>query len=173
MATETTLKALANLVKLLPTGTVFLFMFLNTLISNNGTCDTTEKTLMIILIAVCGFLCVFSSFTDSYKEDSVTQYGIVTTSGRLWPHAEVSDDYKLKVGDFAHALLSLIVLGVLVLFDPNTLNCLYPSLDTSSFLKWLPVVAGIISTISAWFPNMRHGIGYHHNSNSSDYTLLK
>ncbi|KAJ0093729.1 hypothetical protein Patl1_25519 [Pistacia atlantica] len=90
MATETTLKALANLVKLLPTGTVFLFMFLNTLISNNASPTVIKKI-------------------------AVTQYGIVTISGRLWPHAEVSDDYKLKVGDFAHALLSLIVLGVLVL----------------------------------------------------------
>ncbi|KAJ0093730.1 hypothetical protein Patl1_25518 [Pistacia atlantica] len=52
---------------------------------------------------MCGVLCVFSSFTDSYKEGNVTQYGIVTISDRLWPHEVVSEDYKLKLRDFGHA----------------------------------------------------------------------
>lgn len=108
-------------------------MFLKSLI----TCHAAKKALTIILICVCGVFYVFSTFTDSYKKGSVTRYGIVTISGNLWPHMEKSDEYRLKRGDLGHALLALMVLGILVLLDSDISNFLYPELISKAFLKWL------------------------------------
>ncbi|KAJ1428819.1 Protein DMP [Sesbania bispinosa] len=79
--------------------------------------------------------CVFSSFTDSYTgSDGQRHYGIVTGKG-LWPSpASGSVDlsaYKLRLGDFVHALLSLTVFAVLGLLDTNIVRCFYPGFESS------------------------------------------
>ncbi|KAK2995558.1 hypothetical protein RJ640_014955 [Escallonia rubra] len=68
-----------NLIKLLPTGTVFIFQFLNPVLTNNGKCHTVNKYLTSVLIGACGLSCCFSSFTDSYTDSKGdTHYGVAT-----------------------------------------------------------------------------------------------
>ncbi|XP_061367980.1 protein DMP2-like [Gastrolobium bilobum] len=181
-AAGTTLSAIGNLIKLLPTGTVFLFQFLNPVVTNSGHCNTTNKYLSAILLVVCGFSCVFSSFTDSYTgSDNQRHYGIVTTKG-LWPSPASQSQsidlsmYKLKFGDFVHAALSLFVFAVLGLLDTNTVLCFYPEFEKNqmSLLQVLPTAIGVFTGgVFMMFPNNRHGIGYPKSTDSNDTTSTK
>ena len=173
--TETAFSGVGNLIKLLPTGTVFLFQFLNPVFSGNGSCDNTvRKYLTAILLAVCGFSCFFASFTDSYTgSDGRKHYGIVTTSG-LWPSTASENvdfsKYKLRLGDFVHALFALIVFAVLALLNSNIVKCFYPSFESAEkiLLQALPVAIGVISSaVFLVYPNNRHGIGYPSSVDSS------
>ncbi|KAJ6803711.1 uncharacterized protein M6B38_189550 [Iris pallida] len=162
-------KGLADLIKLLPSGTVFIFQFLNPLLTNKGQCHTVNKYLSGVLLALCGFSCCFSSFTDSYVgSDGRLYYGLVTKEG-LWSFSdrdageEDLSKYRLRLGDFAHAALSLVVFAVISLLDSNTVDCFYPSFEANEkvLLMVLPtVVGGLASSVFMVFPNDRHGIGY-------------
>ncbi|KAG8373011.1 hypothetical protein BUALT_Bualt12G0126600 [Buddleja alternifolia] len=172
--TQSTLAGVGNLIKLLPTGTVFLFQFLNPILTNNGHCHVINKYLSSILIALCGFSCCFASFTDSYTDsEGNTYYGIATRKG-LWPTppSETQDfsSYKLQFGDFVHAFFSLIVFSVVALLDPNSVECFYPSFESTQkiLLMTMPPVIGAVSgSIFVLFPNKRHGIGYPPSTPSS------
>ncbi|KAL2318659.1 hypothetical protein Fmac_032535 [Flemingia macrophylla] len=115
-------------IKLLPTGTVFLFQFLIPIVTNTGHCNTFNKYLTAALLVICGFNCAFASFTDSYTgSDGQWHYGVVTGKG-LWP-SPASDGldlsaYRLRLGDFVHAFFSLLVFAVLGLLDTNTVRVL-------------------------------------------------
>ncbi|KAK9146793.1 hypothetical protein Sjap_006696 [Stephania japonica] len=163
---DRTINGVGSLIRVLPTGTVFLFQFLSPVLTNNGQCHTVNKYLTGTLVGLCGLSCFFSSFTDSFTDsDGVTHYGIATKNG-LWPKPSDSKDlssYKLRAGDFVHAFFSLLVFGVLVLLDPNTLDCYYPSFESTQKMLLMalpPVVGTISSTVFVLFPNNRHGIGY-------------
>ncbi|XP_031252067.1 protein DMP2-like [Pistacia vera] len=170
---DKTFTGLGNLIKLLPTGTVFVFQFLNPVLTNNGNCSTVNKYLTSFLIGLCGLSCALSCFTDSYKgSDGKTHYGFVTTTG-LWPSTNAGSvdlsKYKLRFGDFVHAFFSIIVFGVVSLLDSNTVECFYPSFESSEkiLLMVLPPVIGVISGgVFMAFPNTRHGIGYPSSSSS-------
>ncbi|ONI28530.1 hypothetical protein PRUPE_1G146100 [Prunus persica] len=162
-----------NLVKVLPTGTVFLFQFLNPILTNNGQCAVLNKSLSAILIAISGLSCFFASFTDSYPgSDGKTHYGFATSTG-IWP-SKNSDSvdlpaYKLRPGDFAHAFLSLIVFAVVSLLDTNSVRCFYPGFESSEkvLLQALPLVIGAVANaVFVVFPCTRHGIGYPSSSSS-------
>ncbi|KAG8370105.1 hypothetical protein BUALT_Bualt14G0082900 [Buddleja alternifolia] len=167
--TQKTLTGFGNIVKLLPTGTVFVFQFLNPPLTNNGHCHTSNKYLSSFLIAACGFSCFFSSFTDSYTDSQGnTYYGIVTKSG-LWPNPtspsssrQDFSSYKLRAGDFVHAFFSLIVFVVVALLDPNSVECFYPSFESTqkALMMVMPSVIGVIcGSLFMLFPNNRQGIG--------------
>lgn len=166
---DKTLTSIGNLIKLLPTGTVFIYQFLNPVLTNNGKCHTVNKYLSGALIGLCSFSCCFSSFTDSYTDsDGNTHYGIVTKNG-LWPsgkgknYDEDLSKYRLRIGDFVHAFSSLVVFLVLSLLDTNTVECFYPSFESTEkvLLMVLPPVLGAMAgTVFMVFPNKRHGIGY-------------
>ncbi|KAF9618285.1 hypothetical protein IFM89_000920 [Coptis chinensis] len=162
---DRTFSGVANLIKLLPTGTVFLFQFLSPVLSNNGKCHTINEYLTGILVGACGLSCFFSSFTDSYIDnDGETHYGMATKDG-LWPSSGSNDlsAYKLRVGDFVHAIFSLLVFGVVVLLDPNTIECYYPSFEATQKMLLMvlpPVVGALSSSVFVLFPNKRNGIGY-------------
>ncbi|XP_021291490.1 uncharacterized protein LOC110422051 [Herrania umbratica] len=167
---------IGNLIKFLPTGTVFVFHFLNPVFTDNGNCDRLNKYLSGILIGLCGFSCIFGSFTDSYKgSDGKTHYGVATFKG-LWPspNSESVDlsSYKLRFGDFVHAFFSSVVFAVLVLLEPNTVECFYPSFATSATallcLVLLPPITFVVSLAFIWFPVKRHGIGYPSTDQSSN-----
>ncbi|KDP40058.1 hypothetical protein JCGZ_02056 [Jatropha curcas] len=172
---DKTFSGFGNLVKLLPTGTVFIFQFLNPVFTNNGQCHPINKYLTSILIGFCGFSCAFSSFTDSYiGSDGLTHYGVATIKG-LWPPTNSGSldlsAYKLRIGDFVHAFFSVIVFAVLSLLDSNTVECFYPSFESTekTLLMVLPPAIGAISgAVFMLFPNNRHGIGYPSSSSSSD-----
>lgn len=159
------LTGVGNLIRLLPTGTVFIYQFLNPILTNNGHCTAVNKWLSGALIAICGFSCGFSSFTDSYVDDQgQTHYAIATTKG-LWPSPGDGDwsAYKIRVGDFVHAALTMLVFGVLVLLDRNTMDCYYPAFESTQkmLIMVLPPVIGVVSgSVFMIFPNRRHGIGY-------------
>ncbi|KAK4586982.1 hypothetical protein RGQ29_023924 [Quercus rubra] len=172
---DKTLSGLGNLNRLLPTGTVFLYQFLSPVLSNNGHCTTTiYKYLTAILVAVCGFSCFFSSFTDSYVgDDGKTHYGVITSKG-LWTLEDSKNVdlsvFKLRFGDFVHGLFALTVFGVLVLLDQKTVGCFYPVSDSSekTLFKVLPPAVGVVSGgLFMFFPNKRHGIGYPSSTDSS------
>ncbi|KAI3459324.1 hypothetical protein Pfo_015987 [Paulownia fortunei] len=173
--TQSTLTGIGNLIKLLPTGTVFLFQFLNPVLTNNGQCHTINKYLSSILIAVCGFSCCFASFTDSYIDSQGnTHYGIATSKG-LWPSSSSSStqdlsSYKLRFGDFVHAFFSLIVFAVVALLDPNSVECFYPSFESAQKILLMampPVIGAVSGSVFVLFPNNRHGIGYPSSQNST------
>ncbi|KAK6913838.1 Protein DMP [Dillenia turbinata] len=165
---EKSLAGVAKILKLLPTGTVFLFQFLGPVITNNGKCQTVNKYLTGFLLSVCGMSCFFSSYTDSYKGgDGKTHYGIVTFKGlRPSPKNETLIDlsqHKLRLGDFVHASFAVIVFAGVVVLDPDTIRCFYPSLayDQKTLLKVLPPAVGSVSgVVFMLFSNKRHYIGY-------------
>ncbi|XWS08681.1 hypothetical protein CRYUN_Cryun40dG0022100 [Craigia yunnanensis] len=172
---------IGNLIKFLPTGTIFIFHFLNPVFTDYGNCNKSlNKYLSAIFIALCGFSCCFSCFTDSYKgSDGKTHYGIATFKG-LWPSTESDSvnlsSYKLRFSDFVHAFFSSIVFAVLVLVEPNTVDCFYPSFATNSkvllCLIFLPPITFMVSLAFMCFPYKRHGIGYPSIEQSSNKTNL-
>ncbi|XP_057434061.1 protein DMP2-like [Lotus japonicus] len=170
-----TFSGVGSLIKLLPTGTVFLFQFLSPIVTNTGHCNTVNKYLSSILLVVCGFNCVFSSFTDSYTgSDGHRHYGIVTAKG-IWPSPASGNidlsKYKLRFGDFVHGFISLIVFAVLGLLDINIVRCFYPEFESSEkvLLQVVPPVIGAIaSAVFMIFPGTRHGIGYPTSTDSND-----
>ncbi|CAN0898568.1 Protein DMP2 [Linum grandiflorum] len=154
------------MIKMLPTGTVFMFQFLNPVLTNNGKCQMANKYMSGALMVVCAFNCCFTSFTDSYVDsDGGVHYGIATFKG-FWPKPAGSVDwsgYRVRVGDFFHAFLSLVVFAALSLLDTNTVSCFYPGFESGGrvLLMSLPPVIGLVSSVVfAIFPNDRHGIGY-------------
>ncbi|KAJ1395155.1 Protein DMP [Sesbania bispinosa] len=169
--------SIGSLIKLLPTGTVFMFQFLNPAVTNSGDCRTSNKCLCAILLVVCGFFCAFASFTDSYTgTDKQRHYGIVTTKG-LWPSpASISIDlseYRLRGRDFVHAALSLFLFALLGLLDINTVHCFYPAFESTQkrLLEVLPPAIGVVvSGVFMMYPNIRHGIGYPLSTDSTDTT---
>ncbi|KAK1380161.1 DUF679 domain membrane protein 2 [Heracleum sosnowskyi] len=171
---EKTLIGVGNLIKLLPSGTVFIYQILNPVVTNNGQCqNVVNKYLSGILIGLSALSCCFSSFTDSYTDSNGdTQYGIVTMNG-LWPKGDGNEDlskYKLRIGDFVHAFFALNVFLVLSLLDPNTVKCLYPSFESTQKVLLMvlpPVLGSIAGTVFVVFPNNRHGIGYPTSNNDS------
>ncbi|GAB4851197.1 hypothetical protein Ancab_030491 [Ancistrocladus abbreviatus] len=176
------LKGVGSLIRLLPTGTVFVFQFLSPVLTNNGhRGQTINKALTSVLLAVCGFSCAFSTFTDSYTDSNgKTHYGITTRTG-LWPAPSDSSKvdsskYKLRFGDFVHAFFSVMVFAVLAVLDENTVGCLFPALESSekTLLMVLPPAVGAVSgVVFAVFPSTRHGIGYPSSSTSADSSIPK
>lgn len=172
---DKTFTGVGNLIRLLPTGTVFLYQFLNPILTNNGSCSNTNKYVSSVLFALCGISCLISTFTDSYRDDQGNiHYGIATFKG-FWPTSGASSSvdfksYRLQIGDFVHATLSLIVFSVLSLLDNNTVECFYPSFESTqkALLKAMPPVIGsVAAAVFVAFPNKRHGIGYPSDSSSS------
>ncbi|KAG8063252.1 hypothetical protein GUJ93_ZPchr0003g16510 [Zizania palustris] len=173
------LRGVADLIKLLPSGTVFLFQFLSPLVTNNGHCAVFNKVLSGVLVALCGGFCAFSSFTDSYVgSDGRVYYGVVTRRGlRTFatdPDAAGRDlsGYRLRAGDFVHAALALLVFAAIALLDADTVACLYPALEVSERTMMAvlpPVVGGVASYAFMVFPNNRHGVGYQPTRATEDF----
>ncbi|KAE8076909.1 hypothetical protein FH972_015531 [Carpinus fangiana] len=164
---DKTLSGVGNLVRLLPTGTVFLYQFLSPVLSNNGHCNTINKYLTAILVGLCGLSCFFSTFTDSYVgDDGQTHYGVATGKG-LWPSPESKTvdlpTYKLRFSDFVHSFFAVIVFAALVLLDGNAVGCFYPASGSieKTLLQVLPPAVGAVSSVVfMFFPSNRNGIGY-------------
>ncbi|KAL3505818.1 hypothetical protein ACH5RR_031200 [Cinchona calisaya] len=180
-STDSPFTGFGNLIRLLPTGTVFLYQFLNPILTNNGNCSTANKYVSSVLFAICGLSCFFTTFTDSYKDGrGKIRYGFATLKG-FWPNSSDASNnssvdmksYRIQAGDFVHATLSLVVFCAISLLDANTVRCFYPSFGTSqkALLMALPSVIGsFASTVFAAFPCKRHGVGYPPDSGSSSTT---
>ncbi|RWR88230.1 hypothetical protein CKAN_01722400 [Cinnamomum micranthum f. kanehirae] len=123
--------------------------------------SNNQGAVELLYFDTVSFNCLFSCFTDSYKgTDGRNHYGVVTKDG-LWPLSDSSDkstdlsQYKLRLGDLAHALLSLLVFAVVALLTPNIVGCYYSSFESTQktlLVVLLPVVGVISITVFAVFP---------------------
>ncbi|CAD5329356.1 unnamed protein product [Arabidopsis thaliana] len=96
------------------------------------------------------------------------RYGLATWSGLLVMDGSISlteeerEKYKLKILDFIHAIMSMLVFFAVSMFDQNVTRCLFPvpSEETKEILTSLPFVIGVIcGAFFLAFPTRRHGIG--------------
>ncbi|KAB2097786.1 hypothetical protein ERO13_A01G183500v2 [Gossypium hirsutum] len=171
-AISQTLASTANLANLLPTGTLLAFQLLVPTFTNNGSCDAATRSMTLILLLLLALSCFLASFTDSVKSsDGQVYYGFATFKGMFlfdYPDSKESDlpdlsKYRIKFMDGVHAVLSVLVFGVVALRDKNVLNCFYPTPkhETEEVLNIAPVGFGLIcSLLFVVFPTRRHGIGY-------------
>ncbi|KAA0049422.1 hypothetical protein E5676_scaffold209G00230 [Cucumis melo var. makuwa] len=74
-------------------------------------------------------------------------------------------NYKLQLGDFVHATLSIAVFAVLVVLDSDTVRCFFPSLVAEDKLL-VQVLPPVVGAVFVMFPNTRHGFGYHSTATS-------
>lgn len=169
-AISQTFQSTAHLANLLPTGTVLAFQILSPIFSNQGDCDPVSRFMTAVLVALCGVSCFLACFTDSIRgKDGNVCYGLVTFRG-LWiidgsatVPVELAAKYRLRIIDFIHAFLSILVFAAITLFDKNVVQCFYPtpSYEAKEFLAALPVGIGVIcSMLFVVFPTQRHGIGF-------------
>lgn len=69
----------------------------------------------------------------------------------------------MRVIDWVHGALSVLVFGAVALRDKNVEGCLYPSpgVETREVLDIVPLGIGVIcSFLFVVFPTTRHGVGY-------------
>ncbi|MBA0581212.1 protein DMP3 [Gossypium raimondii] len=171
-AISQTLASTANLANLLPTGTLLAFQLLVPTFTNNGSCDAATRSMTLLLLLLLALSCFLASFTDSVKSsDGQVYYGFATFKGMFlfdYPDSKESDlpdlsKYRIKFMDGVHAVLSVLVFGVVALRDKNVLNCFYPTPkhETEEVLNIAPVGVGLVcSLLFVVFPTRRHGIGY-------------
>ncbi|URE21137.1 hypothetical protein MUK42_10954 [Musa troglodytarum] len=165
---DKTLSSAANLVKLLPSGTVLAFQALSPPFSNRGTCHTSNRYLTAALIQLCAAACAALSFTDSLKGgDGKLYYGVATLRGMgEGERSGVLKDlrrYRLRVLDGVHALFAVVVFLTLAFSDSDVLHCFFPEAgpDTRQLLVNLPLGAAFLSgVVFMVFPTTRKGIGY-------------
>ncbi|XP_010463647.1 PREDICTED: uncharacterized protein LOC104744317 [Camelina sativa] len=171
-AMSNTLTSAANLSNLLPTGTLLAFQLLTPVFTSNGVCDHATRSLTAVLLYMLAASCFVSSFTDSVKADDGTIYfGFVTFKG-MWvvdypdPSGFGLPDlskYRMRVVDWIHATLSVLVFGAVALRDKYVTDCFCPSpeAETKHVLDIVPVGVGVMcSLLFMVFPTRRHGIGY-------------
>ncbi|KAL0335270.1 UNVERIFIED_CONTAM: protein DMP3 [Sesamum calycinum] len=164
------LESSAHLANLLPTGTLLAFQLLTPVFTNNGSCDMVTRNMTLVLLFILAFSCFLASFTDSIKaSDGQVYYGFTTSSG-MWlfdyPTSALPTElskYRLRLVDFVHAVLSVLVFVAVALRDKNVVSCLYPSPghEVQEVLDIVPMGIGLISSLLfVIFPTKRHGIGY-------------
>ncbi|KAJ0240682.1 Protein DMP6 [Hirschfeldia incana] len=165
-----TFQTTSHLANLLPTGTVLAYQILSPIFTNAGSCSFASRFMTATLVFICGFSCFMLSFTDSYKDlNGNSCYGFATFNG-FWIidgsatlPPERASTYKLRFIDFAHAIMSFLVFGAVVMFDQNAVKCFIPepSAEEAEILTALPVGIGVFcSMLFATFPTTRHGIGF-------------
>ncbi|KAF3965339.1 hypothetical protein ACB098_05G090300 [Castanea mollissima] len=169
-AISQTFQSTAHLANLLPTGSVLAFQLLSPIFTNQGICDPIGRFMTAALVTLCGVSCFVLSFTDSFKDKKGNIcYGFATTKG-LWVidgsatlSPELAANYRLRLIDFMHALMSILVFVAVALFDKNVVSCFFPtpSDETQEILTRLPVGIGATNSILfVAFPTKRHGIGF-------------
>ncbi|XP_073119534.1 protein DMP7 [Henckelia pumila] len=164
-------KGTAHLANLLPTGSVMAFQVMSPVFTHEGKCKSfLSQTTTVALLAVCAISCFLLCFTDSFRDQrGKVRYGVATFRG-LWimdgsagiPPEEAAK-YRLGIGDFIHAILSIMVFGAVAMFDKNVVSCFYPtpSEEAEEILTTLPLAVGVIcSALFVLFPSKRHGIGF-------------
>lgn len=164
-----TLASAANLANLLPTGTVLAFQTLAPSFSDKGNCRLSNEILTASLVGFCSAVCFLSSFTDSFTDsEGKVYYGMATWKG-LWVmngDAAAGVDlwrFRVRVIDFVHALVSVMVFLAFAFCDVNVQSCFFPlgAPDLDVLVVNLPLAAGVFSTfLFVVFPTTRRGIGY-------------
>ncbi|KAF7805148.1 sugar transporter ERD6-like 5 isoform X1 [Senna tora] len=169
-----TLASAGNLANLLPTSTVLAFNAVIPCFSSDGSCQFSNKLLILCLILVCCLFCFFSSFTDSFTgTDGKLYYGIATFRGlyifNYYTHYHHilpdPNKYKICFLDFLHAFLSLFLFFIFAITHSHVQTCFMPlpHNNMTPFILNLPLPAALLSTfLFTIFPTTRRGIGYSH-----------
>ncbi|KAF8387963.1 hypothetical protein HHK36_026629 [Tetracentron sinense] len=173
---EKTLSSTANLIKLLPGGTVLFFQALSPSFTNHGNCHTSNKYLTAILIGLSALSCCFFSFTDSFTgADGKLYHGIATFKGFYIFNNDNSEEeegnvrsremavrHRIRVIDYVHAFFSCLVFLSLALSDSDLQMCFFErsEANTMELLMNLPLGIGLLSSLVFMiFPTRRKGFG--------------
>ncbi|PIN03789.1 hypothetical protein CDL12_23684 [Handroanthus impetiginosus] len=164
-------KGTAHLANLLPTGTVLTFQVLSPIFTHQGKCKSiVSRTTTLGLLGLCAISCFGLCFTDSFRDErGKVRHGVATFRGlwvidgaaRIPPQEGVK--FRIRLLDFLHAVMSVLVFAAVAMFDKNVINCFYPSPsdEEHEILTALPVAVGVIcSLLFVLFPTRRHGIGF-------------
>ncbi|GJN18422.1 hypothetical protein PR202_gb05584 [Eleusine coracana subsp. coracana] len=170
---DKTLTSVANLAKLLPTGTALAFQAMSPSFTNRGACLPANRYLTAALIYVCVLSCAFFSFTDSFVGgDGKLYYGVATAKGFLvFNYARNDDDddaadadrRRIRRVDYVHAVFSAVVFLTVAFSDAAVQTCYFPVAgdNVKQMLTNLPLGAGFLSTmVFLVFPTTRKGIDY-------------
>ncbi|XP_073009543.1 protein DMP2-like [Typha latifolia] len=172
---DRTLSSMANLMKLLPTGTVLAFQSLIPSFTNHGSCYTSNRYISGLLILLCAVSCVFFSFTDSLiGRDGKPYYGLATFNGFYVFNYRGADEerdvlfgdlssLRIRLLDYLHAFFSALVFLVVAFSDSEIQYCfsLGDNPSARQLLVNLPLGAGLLaSVVFMVFPTSRKGIGY-------------
>ncbi|WOL16472.1 hypothetical protein Cni_G25259 [Canna indica] len=172
-----TLSTAANLVQLLPTGTVFVFQVLAPSFAHRGTCYAANQYLTVALVAASAVSCAFFAATDSLVGgDGKLYYGVATIGGFRVLNFDGTEEergevfggvdlarYRLRPVDCVHVAFSMLVFLAVAFSDAMIRECLFPEAGPSAreLLVNLPLGAGVVSTlVFLVFPTTRRGIGY-------------
>uniref|UniRef100_A0A0A9B3S5 Uncharacterized protein n=1 Tax=Arundo donax TaxID=35708 RepID=A0A0A9B3S5_ARUDO len=170
----------ANLLRLLPTGSVLAFQALAATFTNQGNCHPSNWWLTLGLVTFLTTTCIFFAFTDSVVYKDKVYHGVAlprTLHLFTLPkkeQAEIAD--KLKKGrlnpvDWVHALFTAVVFLTIAGSDVGLQNCFFKhaSEDTRQLLKNLPLGMAVMSSfVFMIFPPRRKGIGF----DNSDYNII-
>jgi hypothetical protein len=179
-AMDKTLASVANLAKLLPTGTALAFQSLSPSFTNRGACLPTNRYLTAALLYLCLLSCVFFSFTDSFVgSDGKLYYGVATVKGFLVFNYTGDDDegdaerrrqvfknlrrLRIRWVDYVHAVFSAVVFLTVAFSTVSVQSCFFPdaSENVNQMLTNLPLGAGFFSAmVFLVFPTTRKGIDY-------------
>ncbi|KAF8676079.1 hypothetical protein HU200_047584 [Digitaria exilis] len=180
-AIDKTLASVANLAKLLPTGTALAFNSLSPSFTNHGACLSSNRYLTAALLYLCFLSCVFFSFTDSFVgADGKLYYGLATAKGflvfnytgddaeedaerRRQVFGDDLDRLRIRCVDYAHAALSAAVFVTVALCDACVQSCYFPNAtgNMKQVLTNLPLGAGFLSSmVFLVFPTTRKGFDY-------------
>jgi hypothetical protein len=145
-AIDKTLASVANLAKLLPTGTALAFHSLSPSFTNRGACLASNRYLTAALLYLCLVSCVFFSFTDSFVGgDGKLYFGLATAKGLLvFNYTGDSGDseeedaertrlvfknlraLRIRWVDYMHALFSAVVFLTVAFGDAAVQSCYFP-----------------------------------------------
>lgn len=180
-AIDKTLASVANLAKLLPTGTALAFQSLSPSFTNRGACLPSNRYLTAALLYLCLVSCVFFSFTDSFVgTDGKLYYGLATVKGFLvFNYTGDEDDegdaerrrqvfkdlrrLRIRWVDYVHAGFSAVVFLTVAFGTAAVQSCFFPNAgeNVNQMLINLPLGAGFFSTmVFLVFPTTRKGIDY-------------
>ncbi|XP_072989743.1 protein DMP3-like [Typha latifolia] len=137
--TQQALASAANLANLLPTGTLLAFQLLTPVFTANGTCDATTRLLTRGFLTLLASSCAVACFTDSCRlPDGRVLHGLATPRG-MWLFDEYEGGgaaaprpgdlakYRIRLVDFVHAALSVLVFTAVAMRDKNVVGCFYPA----------------------------------------------
>ncbi|KAG5400885.1 hypothetical protein IGI04_015492 [Brassica rapa subsp. trilocularis] len=175
---QKTVSKTSMLVNFLPTGTLLMFEMVLPSIYRDGDCNGIKTLMIHLLLLLCAMSCFFFHFTDSFKaSDGNIYYGFVTPrglavfmkppppefgGGDVIAEAEipVSDDrYKLRVNDFVHAVMSVLVFMAIAFSDRRVTGCLFPGKEKEmdQVMESFPLMVGIVcSALFLVFPTTRY-----------------
>ncbi|VYS45486.1 unnamed protein product [Arabidopsis thaliana] len=169
---QKTVSKTSMLVNFLPTGTLLMFEMVLPTIYRDGDCNGINTLMIHLLLLLCAMSCFFFHFTDSFKaSDGKIYYGFVTPRGLavfMKPPSPgfgggdviaekeipVTDErYKLRVNDFVHSVMSVLVFMAIAFSDRRVTGCLFPGKEKEmdQVMESFPLMVGIVCRLCFLF----------------------